>query len=864
MVFRGGQVLDKRQARLRGLLRAASRAGILLLAALLPGHSLQATTPNVAAPLSLRWQLLPEPPAAPAPADSARAQFVLTNVSTEALPSRGWALYFDCEEGVLTGVTQGGFTVEQVAGGAYRMRPAQGFSGLEAGESVLVPVTLLGAPQNDEQAPLGIYFAYDDAPGAAVALDDVRGAQIPPRSDARTPEKTFELNAMQLAIAPNDVPPVLPTPRHYERGDGQLRWTSMPRILAPSSLRGEAARAGEMLERYFSAGTSSDAQALASAAQLQLRIAPIAGEKSAEAYVLRVDAQRGVEVRGNSAVGVARGLESLRQLLPIAPSPAGGVALPVIEIKDAPRFAYRGLMLDVARNFQSKETVFGVLDLMARFKLNVFHFHITDDEGWRLEIEGLPELTTIGAHRGHGGLSLDRIPPAYGSGPDVANKFGSGYYTRADYIAILKYAAALHIEVIPEVEMPGHARAAVMAMAERARRLHAAGDAAADRYLLNDRDDASVYQSAQRYNDNVMNPALPSTYAFIAQVIDTLVDLHKEAKVPLRAVHVGGDELPDGAWEKSPACAALMRREHLANRDAVWDYFYAHVDALLRKRGLAMDGWEELGTRVQKIGKRVQVRPNPDVASRGYTLFVWRNIEGADDLAYRAANAGYDIVLTPANRLYLDMTPYSDPDEMGQTWAGRVDLNTVFDYIPYDDNRIAPDSPEHLPNMERLTDAGRAHIKGIEAPLFSETINDPTRLDYMLMPRMLAVAERAWAADPDWTSEADAGRASRSHAFAWSRFVAQLGFDVLPRLDAEWPQLHYRLPPPGVKLIGESVFANMQIPGFTLRYTLDGSDPTVSSPEVNMSIAQRAVVSVAAFDRNGRASRVAQVDARAR
>jgi len=857
-------VLDTWQAIARGAFRGASLVGIGLLCAMAPGHALDAARPGPVAPLSLRWQVLAEPAAPPAPADSVRAQFLLTNVSSAPLPPRGWALYFDCEEGVLTGAPAGGFVVDQIAGGAYRMRPTQDFPGLAPGSSLLVPVTLLGAPQNAEEAPLGAYFAFDDAPAGAVALDDVKGAPIPPRSDVRTPEKTFELNAMQLAMAPNDVPPVLPSPRHYERGDGQLRWTSMPRVLAAPALQVEASRTREMLQRYFPASSADVAQAPADAAQLQLRIAPIAGEKSPEAYVLRVDPQRGVDVQGNSAAGVAHGLESLRQLLPIATSPVGSLALPVVDIRDAPRFAYRGLMLDVARNFQPKETVFGVLDLMARFKLNVFHFHITDDEGWRLEIEGLPELTSIGARRGHVGPDIDRLPPAYGSGPDVVNAFGSGYYTRADYIAILKYADALHIEVIPEIEMPGHARAAVIAMAERARRLHAAGDAAADRYLLNDRDDTSTYQSAQRYNDNVMNPALPSTYAFIAQVADTLVDLHKEAGVPLRTLHVGGDELPDGAWEKSPACAELMRREHLANRDALWDYFYNHVDALLRKRGLAMAGWEELGTRVRKVGRREQVLPNADVASHGYTLFVWRNIEGADDLAYRAANAGYDIVLTPANRLYLDMTPFSDPEEPGQTWAGRVDLNTVFDYVPLDDNRVAPDSPVHLANMERLTDAGRARIKGIEAPLFTETVNEATRLDYMLMPRMLAVAERAWAPDPDWTSEVDAGRASRLHAFAWSRFVAQLGFNVLPRLDAEWPQLHYRLPPPGVKLIGDSVFANLQIPGFTLRYTLDGSDPTVSSLEANAPIRDRAVVRVAAFDRNGRASRVAQVDARTR
>ena len=212
---------------------------------------------------------------------------------------------------------------------------------------------------------------------------------------------------------------------------------------------------------------------------------------------------------------------------------------------DAPRFGYRGLMLDVARNFQPKAAVLRVLDLMARYKLNAFHFHLTDDEGWRLEIPSLPELTSVGARRGHTLDSSRFLPPAYGSGPDVDQPFGSGFYSRADYVEILRYAAARHIEVIPELEMPGHARAAIKAMEARFRTLQATGDAeGASRFLLSDPEDRSIYTSAQGYHDNVMNPALPSTYAFIERVVQDLVALHREAGVPLRNLHVGGDEVP--------------------------------------------------------------------------------------------------------------------------------------------------------------------------------------------------------------------------------------------------------------------------------------------------------------------------------
>jgi len=473
-----------------------------------------------------------------------------------------------------------------------------------------------------------------------------------------------------------------------------------------------------------------------------------------------------------------------------------------------------------------------------------------------------PELTTVGARRGHPGVAGEHLPPAYGSGPDVDNAFGSGYYRRADYIEILRYAAALHIEVIPEIEMPGHARAAVMAMAVRARKYADAGRPGADEYLLNDRADRSVYQSAQRYSDNVMNPGLASTYAFVAHVIAEVAAMHRAAGVSLRTIHVGGDELPAGAWERSPACAELMGREHLVSRAEVWEYFYTRVEHLLRRQGLSTSGWEELGTLQQPRDGVEQASPNPRLLGRGYMLYVWRNIEGSEDLAYKLANAGYDTVLAPATRVYLDLTPYPDPNEAGQNWAGHVDLDTVFDFIPFDDNRVAPDNPTRLSGKKALSDSGRRHISGIEATLFGETLNDPSRLDYMLMPRLVALAERAWAPDPAWATESDPVRAAQLHAAAWSQFVSQLGLQVLPRLDTQQPGTAYRIPAPGLAIIDGAVAANQQIPGFTLRYTTDGSEPTAASPTVSAPITAAAVIRVSAFDHNGRGGHAAQINNR--
>ncbi len=217
--------------------------------------------------------------------------------------------------------------------------------------------------------------------------------------------------------------------------------------------------------------------------------------------------------------------------------------------------------------------------------------------------------------------------------------------------------------------------------------------------------------------------------------------------------------------------------------------------------------------------------------------------------------------MTPATRLYFDQPPYASPDEPGQNWAGFIDLDTVFDYVPDDDTRVAPDDPRHAAQMETLTKFGREHIRGLEGTLFSETVHESSRLDYMLMPRLLALAERAWAPEPAWTKQPDRARAAPLRAKAWSVFAHQLGLQVLPRVDAERAAL-YRIPAPGLKRTGGAVLANEQYPGFSLRYTIDGSEPNARSRQVDGPITSKALIRVAAFDRNGRGGRSSQLDNR--
>ncbi len=843
-----------------GLRAAPARAGRKggtrwLLLCVLMANVGGALAQAAGAPLSLRWQLEPSALAIPVAKGSIAAAFTLTNTGTQALAGQGWAIYFNCMMDIATGAKFTQLRLERVTGPLYRLRPTQSFVPLRPGQSLRIPLVHPDTLVNASLAPEGPYLVFDAKPEKALAIVKYETAPFP-AGYGTTPEQIYARNAHLVPVANDDLPPVFPTPLQYERHTGRLTWSTRPRIIAAPELHAGFIAADALIQPYFSRVAAG-----ADAPPVRLSVGSIAGRTEPEAYELTIDPKEGVTLIGVSAAGIARGLASLRQLLPAGAQGAGGLALPALTLRDAPRFAYRGLMLDVARNFQPKSEVLRVLELMSCYKLNTLHFHLTDDEGWRIEIPGLPELAAVGSRRGYSQHQDDRLPPAYGSGPDVDNRYGSGNYTRADYIEILQYASARHIEVIPEIELPGHARAAVVSMAARARRLTHAAPAEASQYLLSDPEDQSVYESSQGYTDNVMNPGLPSTYAFIEHVVSEMVALHRAAGVPLRTLHVGGDELPQGAWERSPACKALMGREHLKSGAELWNYFYARVGVILARHGVALAGWEEVGAHTVEVGGRQVRTANPAFSAKGYTLYVWRNTGGAEDLADRLANAGYQIVLTPATRLYFDHTPYPNPFEPGQNWAGYVDLNTVFDYVPDDDTRVAPDDPRRLLHREALTKAGREHIRGLEGTLFTETVHEPARIDYMLMPRLLALAERAWAPEPAWTKQPDRAHAAPLRARAWSVFANQLGFQVLPRLDADHGAL-YRIPAPGLNRDGGSVLVNEQYPGFSVRYTIDGSDPNAHSPQVNGPISAKALIRVAAFDHNGRGGRSSQLDNR--
>ncbi|HXO84083.1 MAG TPA: family 20 glycosylhydrolase, partial [Gemmatimonadales bacterium] len=546
--------------------------------------------------LQLRWELTGDTSAA----------FTLTNRDTKPLPASGWAIYFSALHSADSGTVGSGFEIEDVIGDLHRIVPRTGFSGLAPGATIRISYRT-DPLLNRSFVPGGPYIVFDTAKDVGVPLTDYVAAPFTRSQRVVTPAVQFTRDSVIRDIPARELPLVFPTPVQVSRGRGELYFRGMPQVSAPPELANEATLAAEYLRppaappgRLPGSGSPRGAT---SAWMLRLEIGPVQGQSSPEAYELVIDSTTGIRIVGASPAGVFYGLQSLRGLVAVGAS-SGGFGLPALRVVDAPRFGYRGFMLDVARNFQPKASVLRTIDLLSRYKLNVFHMHLTDDEGWRIEIAGLPELTRIGARRGHTLDSKQNLPPAWGSGGQADQSWGSGFFSRADYIEIVRYAAARHIEVIPEIEMPGHARAAVKAMAGNAQ------------YRLTDPADRSVYRSVQGYPDNVMDPALESTYRFIDKVVADLVAMHREAGAPLKNIHMGGDEVPNGVWVGSPAVQALMQSKGLTSVDDLWYVLYGRVADILKNYGLVPSGWEEIAVRKTRLNGRPTTIVNPGFADR--------------------------------------------------------------------------------------------------------------------------------------------------------------------------------------------------------------------------------------------------------
>jgi len=423
-------------------------------------------------------------------------------------------------------------------------------------------------------------------------------------------------------------------------------------------------------------------------------------------------------------------------------------------IEDWPDMSHRGYMLDVSRNFTRKEDLLKMIDLISHYKANVLHLHLGDDEGWRIEIDALPELTSYSGFRELPVLNEDGTisePNALQStysgsrGRDDSEAPGNGFYSHEDFIEILQYAKEHHVMVVPEFDTPGHSRAAVKAMEKRA---ELTGDVSC---LLSEAEDSSVYESVQHYTDNAINVAIPSTYRFIETVFDAIISLYKEADAPLLAIHIGGDEVPAGAWKKSPACNRLMEENGWTDINMLKDYYINGVLDIAEAKGVKIAGWQEIA---QHLAPATFERLKDNLAY----VNMWSVSSSKVELIYQFANEGVNVVLSNAPNAYMDMAYNSSKTERGHNWSGYVDERRSYSLLPYsvyksirwDDNGKICDISSAGEGKVALQEEGSRHILGTQAQLWTETIRSFDHVTYYTFPKVNGVLERGWNARPVW------------------------------------------------------------------------------------------------------------------
>ena len=757
-------------------------------------------------------------PSGPEPQNCYSARLDLTMPDT--LPGGDWSLYLGYVEHVLP-LNGDAFTLANINGSFYRLTPKPGM--VKPGAAY--HLNLVG--------PYHFFSPFILMPNAYVTQDGLEPRIIAASRARNDPQSHLEelpfitpfTDEAQLATQrPDDMTTWL-TPERLFAQDVQRHvdiqapeFIILPAPLTAAHLEGAALDLKGGLRLVLRDIRSADIAPALAALKRNVPLAKsgiplsVSADRTMTPESYRIAAKDGVvAITAADAAGASYALRSLAQQAVYE-----HLRLRPLEIEDSPRFAFRGLMLDIARNFQPKSRILAVMEQMAAVKLNKLHLHLGDDEGWRLQIESLPELTAVGSRRCHDPMETRCLLPVLGSGPD-ATAPGSGHLTRAEYIEILKAARARQIEVIPSFDMPGHSRAAILAMKARARRLIAEGkpDEAA-RTRLDDPDDKTIYASIQNYRDNTLNICLPSTYAFIGTVIDSLKAMHEEAGLPLRIYHIGADETA-GAWKDSPACQKFMADQHLT-LPQLGGAFLARVAGILRDKGIEPAGWSDGLNSLDPRQAPAKLQSNS-----------WGNLFGGGIAeAHRHANQGWDVVMSTPETLYFDMPYAADGWERGTDWASRAtDLYKVFTFMPENLGANAAVMTDRQGKGVAMSDsvpltAGR-RITGMQGQLWSETIRNSQIADYMLFPRTLALAERAWHKavwEPDYIpgksyAYADGSVDAKTLLGDWNSFQARL----VPRLaDLDRAKIRYRLPVPGARLVDGILDANAPIAGMKIQY----------------------------------------------
>ena len=797
--------------------------------------------------VEVSWQLTDSAADSPGTAMT----FILKNNNKESQNLKNWALKFNAIYPVLDTVAEN-YEVSNLGGNLFQIT-FKSTENLGSGDSIAIHMESMYAINNKSAVPNGLYFHYiaDESIAKQVGKYTVHPFTFNAKENIKRLEALYNRNNISKVGTPQLI---LPTPLDLKVSPGS--WSPDGDVLVAISQ--EIPQGNKLFNEVSEVLPNINVIRSENQENTNFSINYDANLMD-EAYVLETTSD-GVTISSSSYSGAFYALQSLRSA--ITAHQLGGeedLSLPLIKVFDKPRFAYRAQHIDIARNFHSKELLLRLIDAFSHYKINTLHLHFIDDEGWRIEIPDLPELTEVGARRSAFYGDNSSIQPVYGSGVDTGDK---GYLTRDDFIELLRYAADRCITIIPEIETPGHAHAAINAMKARYNRLMKEGDKeAAEEYMLHDPEDESEYLSVQYFNDNVMDVGRESTYKFLEKVIDELSLMYKEADLTLKTVHMGGDEVPIGSWEKSPSIKRLMEKENLSHVYEVWPFYISKIRDILQDKGMEMGGWEEVGM----INKGEGMEVNEDFNKQGLVIDVWNNVlgQGQEDLAYRLANAGYKTILVSSSNFYLDMAWDDDWNEPGFRWASYTDLYHAYSFLPEDyftniflAERAKPLGKDYFNDKKRLTDEGKKNLLGVKGALWSETILTDERVEYMLFPRVLAVAERGWSPQRAYEREGNFNENTFNQDF--SNFAHAIGYKEIPKLSMLFKDINYRVPSVGVKEENGMLLANSEIPNFTIYYTTDGKSPTINSSIYNAPITfeEGTTYKFVAIDKNNKRGRV--------
>jgi hexosaminidase len=568
------------------------------------------------------------------------------------------------------GIVEGGRLVRRIAN-FHEIEPNSGLT-IEPGDAWIFDIDRLANPaQHRSDGPKSAYLTMSDGRRAEVAVGDLRleGGedsgqlkQMPPGATDVAMSVTPWPRQVQVEVLPGR-PPALALEPSAEREVQQ----------AVSRIAELANRLFPVTERPFVLQPGPVTRALRISQDPTL---------SAHGYAITFAAV-GVNLAAGGPIGRDYGLITLAHIHHGAATdpvrfgfPSAGV------ISDAPRYAWRGSHLDVSRHFYPMVSVRRFVDILAWLKMNVLQWHLTDDEGWRLEIEALPELTTIGARRG----ADHEMVPQHGGGAVTY----AGHYSRQEVRDLVDHATSLHVDVVPEIDVPGHCTAVLHALPH-----------------LRDPDEPEEnYHSIQGYPNNALNPAMPATYDFMHTVLKEVADLF-----PSPYIHIGGDEVDEHSWLGSPLAQAFMAREGLKSTADLQLFFFKRIRETILGLGKKIAGWDEVGD-------------GGDIPPEDTLLVAWRDREKIAELM----RAGYDVVASPGQRFYLDMVQGSGWYEPGTGWAGPVPPRESYEYEPADE------LPEGTPGK----------LVGVQAAIWSEHLTTREQFNHMVFPRLGSVAEAGW------------------------------------------------------------------------------------------------------------------------